>query len=175
MLQHYEFFRDALDLVRSHHERPDGKGYPDKLRGNRIPRGASIIAVADSFDAMTSNRPYRNSLGYDRAVEEIREYEGVQHDREIGDLPLAHHPRSGRGGPGGGAPAPLRDLRADHQGDRPLTSRGLEPAHVNGRRGDTQLLASTHGVRSDRTPEAKHSPKRLELPESTTSRYNHPS
>ncbi len=90
ILQHFEFLRDSLDLIRSHHERPDGRGYPDKLKGNKIPFGASIISVADSFDAMTTNRPYRNSLGYEKAIREIKDNSGSQYNSEVASAFLSH-------------------------------------------------------------------------------------
>jgi energy-coupling factor transport system substrate-specific component len=62
----------------SHHERPDGKGYPEGLKGDEIPRVAQIIAVADTFDAMYSNRPYRKRMNFDRAVSIIKSVSGVQ-------------------------------------------------------------------------------------------------
>jgi putative nucleotidyltransferase with HDIG domain len=89
MLQHYEFLQGTSDIVLAHHERPDGRGYPDKLRRNRIPFGAAIIAVADGFDAMTSNRPYRRSLPFDKAVAEVREGAGAQFDREASSALLS--------------------------------------------------------------------------------------
>ncbi|MCK8058526.1 MULTISPECIES: response regulator [unclassified Fusibacter] len=61
-------FREVVPIMYYHHERVDGKGYPEGLSGEDIPLGARIIAVADSFDAMTSNRPYRNNLCVDRAL-----------------------------------------------------------------------------------------------------------
>lgn len=85
MLQRYPFLHDAGELVRFHHERPDGKGYPDKLVGKKIPIGASIIALADSFDAMTTSRPYRSQLSFEKAVSEIRENLGTQFDVEAGN------------------------------------------------------------------------------------------
>ncbi len=62
----------------AHHERPDGKGYPKGLKGDEIPRVAQIIAVADTFDAMYSDRPYRKRMNFDRAVSIIREVSGTQ-------------------------------------------------------------------------------------------------
>lgn len=62
----------------SHHERPDGRGYPEGLKGEQIPRVAQIIAVADCFDAMYSNRPYRNRMNFDKVVSIIREVSGTQ-------------------------------------------------------------------------------------------------
>ncbi|MDD4923239.1 MAG: response regulator [Dehalococcoidales bacterium] len=70
--------QDILDMVRLHHERFDGRGYPDGLSGERIPLGAAIMALADAFDAMTSDRPYRKSLGNTVAVEEIKKGSGTQ-------------------------------------------------------------------------------------------------
>ncbi len=64
--------------ARNHHERWDGRGYPDGLKGNEIPRIAQIISVADAYDAMTSNRSYRNSLSKDIVVEEITKGIGTQ-------------------------------------------------------------------------------------------------
>ncbi|GAB4388787.1 MAG: hypothetical protein Kow0025_10180 [Thermodesulfovibrionales bacterium] len=84
ILKRYKFLRDSIELVRSHHERPDGRGYPDKLRGNRISLGASIIAVADGYDAMTTNRPYRKALSFQSALAEIRDNLGTQYNREAG-------------------------------------------------------------------------------------------
>ncbi len=65
-------------LVRHHHERWDGKGYPDGLSGEQIPIGAAIISVGDAYDTMTSDRPYRRSLGRDVAVEELQKCSGTQ-------------------------------------------------------------------------------------------------
>ncbi len=70
--------RDVLPGVRSHHERLDGRGYPDGLREDEIPLNARIIAVADTYDAMTSTRPYRKALAHDVAVAEIRRSAGSQ-------------------------------------------------------------------------------------------------
>ena len=69
---------ESLAGVKYHHERPDGKGYPDGLKGDEIPLIASIISVADSFDAMTTDRPYRPSLNRDVAVKEIKKLTNLQ-------------------------------------------------------------------------------------------------
>ena len=69
----------------SHHERPDGKGYPKGLKGNEIPRVAQIIAVADTFDAMYSDRPYRKRMNFDRAVSIIKEVRGTQLSEDVVD------------------------------------------------------------------------------------------
>jgi HD-GYP domain-containing protein (c-di-GMP phosphodiesterase class II) len=74
------FMGEAVEIVRSHHERFDGGGYPRGLRGNEIPLSARIFAIADSFDAMTSDRPYRSALPAEAAVAEIRAGSGTQFD-----------------------------------------------------------------------------------------------
>jgi putative two-component system response regulator len=71
---------DVLRIVRSHHERLDGRGFPDGLRGEKIPIEARIVAVADAFDAMTTERPYRDSRPPDAAVDELRRVAGSQLD-----------------------------------------------------------------------------------------------
>jgi ribonuclease P protein subunit RPR2 len=74
------FMGEAVEIVQSHHERYDGGGYPRGLRGEKIPLAARIFAIADSFDAMTSDRPYRSALSMDEAVAEIRAGSGTQFD-----------------------------------------------------------------------------------------------
>jgi len=74
------FLRDLHKLILYHHEHFDGGGYPDNLKGDQIPIGARILHVADAFEAMTSNRPYRNSLGKKEAVKRLIENSGKQFD-----------------------------------------------------------------------------------------------
>jgi len=69
----------------SHHERPDGKGYPNGLMGDDIPMVAQIIAVADTFDAMYSDRPYRKRMNFDKVVSIIKEASGTQLSEEVVD------------------------------------------------------------------------------------------
>src|ERR671931_1620092 len=76
---------EGLKIVRSHHERWDGRGYPDALASDEIPLGARIFAVADALDAMTSNRPYRRAMSWATAREEIRGQAGRQFDPDIVD------------------------------------------------------------------------------------------
>ena len=68
-----------------HHERPDGKGYPKGLKGEEIPRVAQIIAVADTFDAMYSDRPYRKRMNFEKAVSIIKEVSGTQLETDVVD------------------------------------------------------------------------------------------
>jgi HD-GYP domain-containing protein (c-di-GMP phosphodiesterase class II) len=72
--------------VRYHHEQPDGKGYPDGLTGDEIPVGSRIILIADAFDAMTSDRPYRKGLPVEKVVEQLEQYKGKQFDLQIANL-----------------------------------------------------------------------------------------
>jgi putative nucleotidyltransferase with HDIG domain len=89
MLQHIRFLEPALDIVLSHQERWDGNGYPRGLSGEEIPLGARIFAVVDTFDAMTSDRPYRPALSIDRAVEEVRAFSGSQFDPRVAEAFLS--------------------------------------------------------------------------------------
>lgn len=79
---------EILRLVRSHHEHYDGSGYPDGLRDKQIPLGARILAVADAFEAMTSERPYRKALSPAAAYAEIERGKGTQFDPEVADILL---------------------------------------------------------------------------------------
>lgn len=76
-------FKDVTPGVKHHHERFDGGGYPDGLKGGEIPLFARIIFVADSFDAMTSDRPYRKGLSKEKGIEEVRKGAGTQFAPEI--------------------------------------------------------------------------------------------
>lgn len=75
----------AKDIIRHHHEWFDGSGYPSGLKGARIPLGARILAVADAFEAMTSDRPYRPAMSYQRAVAELEAGKGTQFDPVVVD------------------------------------------------------------------------------------------
>ncbi len=75
--------RGASAIVRNHHERPDGLGYPAGLRGDDIPIGSRIVMVADAYDAMTSDRPYRRAMDPARAVGELAKHAGTQFDAAI--------------------------------------------------------------------------------------------
>jgi len=78
-----ERLKGVESIVRHHHERLNGQGYPDRLAGDAIPLGARILAVADSYDAMTSNRPYRPSYTMEAAVEELQRNAGTQFDPRV--------------------------------------------------------------------------------------------
>ncbi len=76
---------DVAELVRSHHERPDGRGYPDRLAGEDIPLGASVIAVCAAFVAMMRQRPFSDAITVDAALTEVRKHSGTQFDSRVVD------------------------------------------------------------------------------------------
>ena len=85
MLSGLSFLVDALPAIRSHHERWDGQGYPDALAGEGIHLHARVMAVADTYDAMTSDRPYRLAMPADEAARRIRCEPGKQFDPAVVD------------------------------------------------------------------------------------------
>jgi HD-GYP domain-containing protein (c-di-GMP phosphodiesterase class II) len=76
----------VVSCVRHHHERWDGRGYPDGIGGLDIPLGARIITIADTIDAMTTNRPYRNALSLEVVVAELNKCRGGQFDSDLVEL-----------------------------------------------------------------------------------------
>jgi len=92
LVSRIEFLQEAAEIVYTHQERYDGLGYPRGLKGDAIPLGARIFAVADTFDAMTSNRPYRKALPLATALEEIRIESGRQFDPQVVGLLTAIPP-----------------------------------------------------------------------------------
>ena len=91
MLVRIPFLREAAEIVLAHQEYFDGTGYPRGLRGEAIPLGARIFAIADALDAMISDRPYRSALPIQHAREEIRRCSGTQFDPERRGS-LSRHP-----------------------------------------------------------------------------------
>jgi HD-GYP domain-containing protein (c-di-GMP phosphodiesterase class II) len=96
-----EFFEEGAVIVRHHHERLDGSGYPDRLTGASIPLGARIVAIADVYDALTSDRPYRCALPAEGAVSHLRREGGHTLDGDLVELFVAV---VGGGGPPGAPP-----------------------------------------------------------------------
>ncbi len=78
--------RDAVPIILHHHERYGGHGYPYGLRGEDIPLGARVVAVADAYDAMLHDRPYKTAIGHERAIAELRRHAGSQFDPAIVEL-----------------------------------------------------------------------------------------
>jgi putative nucleotidyltransferase with HDIG domain len=83
ILSAISMFQDVVPLVKYHHERVDGKGYPEGLKGEEIPFLARILSVADAFDAMTSDRKYRSKLEVEEAIEQFKVNAGTQFDAEV--------------------------------------------------------------------------------------------
>lgn len=83
--------RHLVGIVRNHHERYDGRGYPDRLAGAAIPLGARIVAVCDSYDAMVNQRPYRQAMPHARAIEILIAGRGTQWDASLVDAFVALH------------------------------------------------------------------------------------
>ncbi len=83
ILQDFEYLQHIAYIAKHHHERYDGRGYPDGMKGEDIPTFSRIILIADTFDAMTSTRPYRKGLPYEVAFEELEEFSGSQFDPEL--------------------------------------------------------------------------------------------
>lgn len=90
VITRFSAYRTGIPLVRHHHERWDGGGYPDGLAGDAIPLGARILAVADTYDALTSARPYRAAMGSAQALQVLREGAGSQWDPTAVDALLDH-------------------------------------------------------------------------------------
>jgi putative nucleotidyltransferase with HDIG domain len=83
ILKEVKQFKHILPIIRHHHERIDGKGYPDGITGEKIPLGSRILHVADSFDAMTEDRPYRPARSIEYAQEELKRCAGTQFDPQV--------------------------------------------------------------------------------------------
>jgi HD-GYP domain-containing protein (c-di-GMP phosphodiesterase class II) len=86
MLAPIKNMKDVNPAVKHHHERWDGGGYPSGLKADEIPLIARIVNVADTFDAMTTNRPYQKSMSYDKAVARLKELSGTAHDPKMVEI-----------------------------------------------------------------------------------------
>lgn len=86
ILEQAAALKDAVPIILHHHERYAGHGYPYGLRGNEIPLGARIVAIADAYDAMVHDRPYKRSVTHEGAIEELRRHAGTQFDPELVEL-----------------------------------------------------------------------------------------
>ncbi len=83
LIKNLKPYKKCAEYVLHHHERLDGNGYPNGISGNNIPLGARILCVADSYDAMTTDRPYRRALSMEAAVQEMKKCSGTQFDPEV--------------------------------------------------------------------------------------------
>ena len=86
ILSSASIFKDIIPIVKHHHERYDGHGYPSQLEGENIPYFARITSIADSFDAMTSKRAYRDSMPIEKVISEFENCKGTQFDPKLTDL-----------------------------------------------------------------------------------------
>ncbi len=85
ILRGFQPFEKIAKIAKHHHERYDGKGYPDRLKGEQIPFFSRVILIADTFDAMTSSRPYRAGLPYNVAFDELRTFSNSQFDAYLAE------------------------------------------------------------------------------------------
>ena len=90
LLSNVKLLEDALDIPYSHHENWDGSGYPQGLKGEQIPLSARIFAVVDTFDAMTSTRPYRHAWTKSEAIQYLIDQKGIKFDPDVVDLFTKH-------------------------------------------------------------------------------------
>jgi putative two-component system response regulator len=90
IITHIPSFKQYIPIIRSHHERIDGRGYPDNMKGEDIPLDVKIVSLADAFDAMTSSRAYRSALPTELAVEEIKLNAGTQFDADLVHVFIEH-------------------------------------------------------------------------------------
>ncbi|HXC96025.1 MAG TPA: HD domain-containing phosphohydrolase [Edaphobacter sp.] len=125
MVRKIPFLRDAAEIVYAHQERFDGTGYPRGLRGEKIPLGARIFAIADSLDAMTSDRPYRKGTTFTAATREIVQCAGTQFDPAIVDLFLSLPKETW---------SSLRDETAKQKHSKPVKLSHAEVAHTKQQR-----------------------------------------
>lgn len=89
IMSEISFLKGPAEIILTHHERYDGEGYPNRLKGDQIPIGSRIFGLVDTLDAMTSDRPYRQALPFDAVVLEVKKFRGSQFDPEIADIFLS--------------------------------------------------------------------------------------
>ena len=130
ILERVRFPYPVVPIVRSHHERWDGKGYPDGLKGEQIPIGARILSAVDCFDALASDRPYRKAMPIAKALAIVREMSGTQFDPEVVAILEQHLATSGAAVASPGKFVAL-DLNVDvSRGDGPAAGLASESADI---------------------------------------------
>jgi diguanylate cyclase (GGDEF)-like protein len=128
-------------FVRSHHERWDGKGYPDGLAGDTIPAGARVLAVVDCFDALTSERPYRERLSREAALAVLRDEAGKSLDPAMVEDFIAHLPMLEALGAGAGSQTSLESILSARREDAALREIGQAMSAGLGVKGTAEMLA----------------------------------
>ena len=121
----------------AHHERPDGKGYPKGLKSDEIPRVAQIIAVADTFDAMYSDRPYRKRMNFDKAVSIMKEVRGTQLAEDVVDAFLRLVDKGEFRAPddeGGGTTEDIDNIHKKQKSGADADSTDAKPADSGGKK-----------------------------------------
>jgi putative nucleotidyltransferase with HDIG domain len=148
ILEPVRFPFPVLDVVRSHHERWDGKGYPDALEGREIPIGGRILAVADVFDALTSDRSYRAGWSHERAVEYLMANRNTHFDPEVVDafLSVLKRLQQEREGVGDGSGRPAVTAESLPSELREAVADGID--RVSQDRMATSLNGSRNGYRN---------------------------
>jgi len=132
IVEQIDYYADAVDLVRHHHERPDGKGYPDGLTDEEISLGAAILNVCDAFDAMTSDRSYRQALPLEKALAELRRYRGTQFRSDVVDTVLELHARGEFGIiPDSAVQDVIRQIQRGRVGGRPTIAEEIPEVEIH--------------------------------------------
>ena len=149
ILEQAAALKDAVPIILHHHERYAGHGYPFGLRGNEIPLGARIVAIADAYDAMVHDRPYKRAMSHDQAIAELRRHAGTQFDPELVE-PLLRPVRGPR--PGAGPDGARDDPARGH-----AAHRRAGPA----RHGPSRRAHATHDATKDRVPDRDHVGRQL--------------
>ncbi|OPY91283.1 MAG: Cyclic di-GMP phosphodiesterase response regulator RpfG [Syntrophus sp. PtaU1.Bin208] len=149
ILKDLDFLGSALSYIRCHHERPDGLSYPNRLKDHDIPLGAKIIAAADAFDAITTDRPYHKAKTYQEALEILKEGSGTQWDPECVSVFERILPKIPSHGGGTKAPAERLQCLWDNQAEIVLTPGPVGGARLRWIRLGTDF-SRYHGLMFDR-------------------------
>jgi HD-GYP domain-containing protein (c-di-GMP phosphodiesterase class II) len=141
---------EQVSWVRGHHERPDGRGYPDALTAATIPDGARLLAIADAYDTVTSGRPYMPAISPAQATREMRRHAGTQFDTDLLDR-LDHGALAGTTAADTSQTTPMRVITA-HDATDPATNetRGLIRRHGRSAHSGTRprpIAAGSHDSR----------------------------
>jgi diguanylate cyclase (GGDEF)-like protein/putative nucleotidyltransferase with HDIG domain len=151
ILQRVAFPYPVAPIVRSHHERWDGTGYPDGLKGESIPRGARVLAAVDCLDALASHRQYRNAISLDSAMDKVESMAGSAFDPQVVEVLKQHYRQleilAGTASIGSDGTAPSADLRIEAGLE---IAAGFEDSpHSGGAANETDFLSSIASARQE--------------------------